>query len=405
MTLSPANKKRLQRFKENRRGYLCLKIFIFITVIAMMSEIFFNSKALMVSYEGNWFFPVFGKTHQSITFGGEGKSEPDYLELQQRLKEENRGNWVFMPLVPYDAAHISKINQAPIDKDIVQVEKDFQPRFEAIEALSELSSEERIHKKHDLTLELNIKRGTLEKLKYPPLPPDAASKHYLGTDNSGRDVLARLMYGYRIAICFALILLLLNYSIGVTLGCLMGYLGGIFDILVQRVIEVIHNIPFLYVIMIIAAVQRSKGNEMGFWSLVGVYAMFGWMGMTWYMRTAVFKEKAREYILAAKANGATNSRVIFEHLIPNVVSLLVTFIPFSVSGAIIGLTSLDYLGYGLPKGTPSWGELIKVGTEDMNSPWIVLSVVSAMIVVLFLINSIGEAVREAFDPKQIFNYE
>jgi microcin C transport system permease protein len=242
-------------------------------------------------------------------------------------------------------------------------------------------------------------------LKYHPLPPDIESEHYFGTDPSGRDIFARLLYGYRIAICFALVLLVVTYIIGVAVGCMMGYFGGLFDLIVQRKIEILSNVPFLYVIIILAAVLREHRMEMGFWTLVGIYAFFGWMGMTWYMRTITYKEKAREYIWAAKSIGASNTHIIFKHILPNVVSLLVTFIPFSVSGSIVGLTSLDYLGYGLPKGTPSWGELIRLGTEDMDSYWIVLSVVSAMIIVLFLINSVGEAVREAFDPKKISRYE
>ncbi|NQZ58577.1 MAG: ABC transporter permease subunit [Lentisphaeraceae bacterium] len=309
-----------------------------------------------------------------------------------------------MPIIPYGAHYISPIDKAPLDKRIEQIDVLFKPHFEKLES-QELSAEDLQKRKHDLNIKLTEKKGAIEKLNYHPLPPDFSTEHYMGTDTSGRDIFSRLMYGYRIAISFALILLLINYVIGVSIGCLMGYLGGVFDLVVQRVIEVISNVPFLYVIMIIGAVMRERKMEMGFWTLIGVYAMFGWMGMTWSMRTTTFTEKSREYILAARANGATNTRIIFNHILPNVVSLLVTFIPFSISGAIVGLTSLDYLGYGLPKGTPSWGELIKLGTEDMNSPWIVLSVVSAMILVLFLINSVGEAVREAFDPKKISTYE
>ena len=403
--LSPVNKKRWQRFKENRRGYWCFAIFIFITFIAMASELFFNSKALMVSYKGEWSFPFIQKQFANKDFGGDGKAEPDYVQLQKRFEKENKGNWVLMPFVPYDAAYISRIDKAPLDKKIDQIQSEYNPKFASIMADSSLSDGSKTRKKHDLNLELNIKKGEVEKLKYHPLPPDSSKSHYMGTDTSGRDIFARLMYGYRYAIGFAIILLLINYSIGVSIGCLMGYMGGIFDLVVQRIIEIISNVPFLYVIMIIGAIMREKGMEMGFWTLIGVYAIFGWMGMTWYMRTTTFKEKAREYILAAKANGSSNTRIIFSHILPNVVSLLVTFIPFSISGSIVGLTSLDYLGYGLPKGTPSWGELIKMGTEDMNSPWIVLSVVSAMVLVLFLINSVGEAVREAFDPKKISTYE
>lgn len=194
--------------------------------------------------------------------------------------------------------------------------------------------------------------------------------------------------------------MLFSYGIGVTVGCAMGYYGKWVDLLVQRIIEILSRVPFIYVIMILFTIFESS-----FGLLLALMVLFQWMGITWQMRTATYREKARDYIMAARSLGASNMRIIFVHIIPSTISLLVTFIPFSISGAIIVLTSLDFLGFGLPPGTPSWGKLMKMGTENMDSPWIVSSVVGAMILILFLVNLVGEAVREAFDPKKFTQYE
>jgi microcin C transport system permease protein len=240
----------------------------------------------------------------------------------------------------------------------------------------------------------------LHESDYPPYPPSLESQHYLGTDTSGRDVLARLVYGFRIAIAFSLVLLTFNYVIGVAVGSAMGFWGGAFDLLFQRLIEVWSNVPFLYVIMIIASIMVPT-----FWSLSMVMVLFGWMQMTWFLRTSTYKEKARDYVMAARALGASNSRIIVRHILPNTVSVIVTFIPFSIAGSITALTALDYLGFGLPPPTPSWGDLLSQGTDNLDDPWIVTSVVTAMIAILLMVTYIGEAIREAFDPKRFTFYE
>ncbi|MBT4088728.1 MAG: ABC transporter permease subunit, partial [Deltaproteobacteria bacterium] len=222
----------------------------------------------------------------------------------------------------------------------------------------------------------------------------------LGTDEVGRDMVARLVYGFRICIVYSLLLLLINFSIGISLGCLMGYVGGKFDLLFQRIIEIWSSIPFLYVIMIIASVVVPS-----LMILVLISVIFGWMGMTWYMRTTTYKEKARDYVMAARALGASNRRIIFRHILPNAVSLIVTFVPFSVAGGIGALTALDYLGFGLPAPTPSWGELLQQGTNNLQAIWIISSTVIALVVVMVSITFIGEAVREGFDPKLHSTYE
>jgi len=199
---------------------------------------------------------------------------------------------------------------------------------------------------------------------------------------------------------FSMILLACNYLLGIAIGCAMGFWGGAFDLFFQRLIEIWSNVPFLYVIMIVASVVVPT-----FWTLVTVMVIFGWMGMTWYMRTSTYKEKAREYVAAAHALGASNTRIVFRHILPNSISIVVTFIPFSVAAGVTALTALDYLGFGLPPPTPSWGELLAQGTANLQAPWIVTSVVAAMTLVLLMVAYIGEAIREAFDPKKFTFYE
>jgi len=280
-------------------------------------------------------------------FGLDYDYETNYRELARAFEERGDGDWVLLPPVAYDA------------------------------------------------LENDLRPGV-----YPPYPPSFASGHYLGTDSTGRDVLARLVYGFRIAMGFAFILLACNYAIGIFVGCAMGFWGGAFDLLFQRLIEIWNNVPFLYVIMIVASIVVPN-----FWTLMAVMVLFGWTQMTWYMRTSTYKEKSREYVLAARALGASSGRMIGGHILPNAVSVIVTFIPFSVTGGVTALTALDYLGFGLPPPTPSWGELLAQGTNHLESPWIVASVVTAMVLVLLMVTYIGEAIREAFDPKQFSYYE
>jgi microcin C transport system permease protein len=187
--------------------------------------------------------------------------------------------------------------------------------------------------------------------------------------------------------------------VGIALGCVMGYFGGVFDLLVQRLIEIWSNMPFLLVVIIVASVMRPTIPV-----LIAIFVAFSWMSMTYYMRTASYKEKAREYVAAAQTLGAGPGRIIFHHILPNALSTIVTFIPFTVAGAVEILTSLDFLGFGIPPPTPSWGELLRQGTQNLNAPWIVASAFGALVTVLILVTFVGEAVREAFDPKKFTLY-
>ena len=402
LKLSPVNQKRWQRFKANKRAFFCLIIFVTFTLFTYCAELFVNSRALMVKYNGETYYPVFSDVRYGNEFGLDYDHEVDYRELQKKFEAEGGENWVMMPLIPYGPKDDDPIDQKPHDVKIIEIEKQYLAKI----ASAEKETLEATSKKNiisDLRIEMIEEMDNEAKKKYHPLAPNR--EHLLGTDKNGYDILARVIYGYRIAINFSLLLLIITYSFGMVIGCLMGYWAGWFDLITQRIIEIFSNIPFLYVAIIVASILIDKKIPMGFTPLLTIFAVFGWMGITWYMRTATYKEKEREYIMAAKAMGASDMRILIHHLLPHMVSLLVTFVPFAVSGTIISLTALDYLGYGLPKGDPSWGELISQGTLNMSAYWIVTSVVAAMVIMLFLINSIGEGVREAFDPKKISRYE
>lgn len=345
--LNPQTVKQLRRFQSIKRGYWSAIGLAVLLALCLIAELLVNNRALMVSYEGEWFFPTYGAQAPGETFGLDYQYETNYRELRVKFREEQSGNWVLMPPVPYNA------------------------------------------------FENDLATG-----RYPPFPPSIEDEHYLGTDSTGRDILARLVYGFRIAIGFSGLLLLFNYVAGIIVGCAMGYFGGAFDLLFQRVIEIWSNIPFLYVIMIVASVVVPS-----FLTLVLVMALLGWTQLTWNMRTSTYKEKGREYVSAARALGAGNVRIVGSHILPNTIAVIVTFIPFSIASGITALTALDYLGFGLPPPTPSWGELLSQGTNQLQAPWIVSSVVVAMVFVLLMVTYVGEAIREAFDPKQFTYYE
>ncbi len=347
MWLNPLTLKKLKRFRAIKRGYYSFVILASMVFLSLFAELFINSRALVVKYNDKFYFPTFGAIIPGTEFGLDYEYETRYRLLKEKFKEEGGKNWLIMPLVPYNA-------------------------YESI-------SREGI---------------------YPPYPPSFEFKNYFGTDTSGRDILARLVYGFRIAIWFSIVLTTLTYVVGIAIGCMMGYWAGTFDIVMQRIIEIWSNVPFLYVIMIISSVLVPN-----FGMLLAIMVFFGWHGMTFYMRASTYREKSREYVLAAQSLGASPVRIIFRHILPNSISIIVTFVPFAIASGITSLTALDYLGFGLPPPTPSWGELLEQGTSNMQAVWIVSSVVSMMVVVLTMVTFIGEAIREAFDPKKFSIYQ
>jgi microcin C transport system permease protein len=238
---------------------------------------------------------------------------------------------------------------------------------------------------------------------YRPRAPDLALGHYLGTDQLNRDVLARLVYGGRNSLIFATGYVVLSYLVGVVIGCAIGYFGGVSDIIGQRLIEIWSLVPFIFVVIIVRSILPPA--YINVWTLLGIVLLFSWISMTYYLRSATYREKAREYVAAAQVLGASPVRVIFRHILPNVLSTLVTFAPFTVAAAISTLTALDFLGFGLPPPTASWGELLKQGVATATTaPWISVASFGMLSSVLILVTFVGEAVREAFDPKRFTTY-
>ncbi len=352
----PSTLKKFKRFRHLRRGYASFLVIGVLWFASLFSELFINDRPIAIYYDGKLTFPTYGRVTLESEFGVTGPKgfEPvKYRELDNRFEAEDAGNWALMPAVP------------------------FNPH------------------------ENNTYRGVLK-----AQPPSWSNQHYLGTDQTGRDILARLVYGFRIAIFFALAFVVLTYLIGIGLGCLMGYWGGTFDLIFQRMIEIWSNIPFIYTVIIVFSVVPTEFDlGVRIVILLVIMVLFSWTGMTYYMRTATLREKARDYTSAAIVVGASSARVIFNHVLPNTISTLVTFIPFTISGAIAAITALDFLGYGLPPPTPSLGELLKQGRDNVtNAPWIVSSAFCALTFLLVLVTFVGEAIREAFDPKKFTRY-
>jgi len=347
MKINPLTIKKIRRFKSIKRGYYSFILFLVMILASLCAELLVSNRALVVRYEGKFYFPTYGQILTGKTFGLNYDYETNYRQLAVKFSQEESANWILMPIVPFNAYE-----------------------------------------------------NDLKENEYPPFPPSLKDRHYLGTDSVGRDIVARLVYGFRIAIFFSLGLLIANYMIGVSIGSAMGFWGGKFDLFFQRIIEIWSNVPFLYVIIIISSIIVPN-----FFMLIMIMAFFGWTGITWTMRTATYKERAREYVLAAKSLGASDVRIIFKHIIPNTIAIIVTFAPFAVSSGIVALTSLDYLGFGLPPPTPSWGELLQQGWSNLDAWWIAASVIAIMVITLTTVIFIGEAVREAFDPKMHTTYE
>jgi microcin C transport system permease protein len=344
-------RKRIRKFRRLKRGYYSFLIIVVAYAISFLLPFIMSGTPLVVKFQGNYHFPMF--TFYSVTdFGVEGFGEPDYRELKRQFREANRGDWVLMPPYPYGPN----------------------------EALLDLTAS-------------------------PPNPP--SREHPFGTDDRGRDVLVRLAYGFNISMTFAIIVMVIGESIGVAIGAALGYFGGKIDIIGQRVIEIWSSLPFLYTIIIISSIivpiyvpGKSVIVQPSFWLLVFILAVFEWVSITYYIRGEFYREKARDYVAAAIATGVSEPKIMFRHILPNALTPVVSFAPFVIVANVSSLVALDFLGFGLPAPTPSWGELISQGTENLTKWWLVLFPLSALFVTLLLVVFIGEAVREAFDPKE-----
>jgi microcin C transport system permease protein len=351
--LNPQTAKKIRRFKAIKRGYYSFLALAVLLAVTAFGELLVNNRALIVSYEGDWYFPTYTTFHSGKDFGLEYDYEVNYRELKQRWREEGSDNWLLMPPVPY----------SPFEND--------------------------------------ARDGV-----FKPTAPSIETRHFLGTDSTSRDILARLFYGVRIALLFSFAFVAAVYLVGISLGCAMGYFGGAFDLIFQRLIEIWSNIPFLYMVIIVfSVIPDTLGVNSRIGILLMVMVLFSWTSMTYFMRTETYKEKARDYVAAARIVGASSPRIIFRHVLPNVISTLVTFLPFTVIAAISAITALDFLGFGLPPPTPSLGELLKQGTATLRTaPWIVTSSFGTLVTLLTLVTFVGEAVRESFDPKKFTMY-
>ena len=344
-------RRRLRKFRRLKRGYYSFLIIAMGYVASFFLPLMMNGAPLVVRYQGSYFFPIF-QFHSVKEFGIEGYGEPDYRELKRTFAAGGAGDWVLMPVYP----------------------------FGPNEALLDLSAS-------------------------PPNPPSRL--HPFGTDDRGRDVLVRLAYGFNISMTFALAVLIIGESIGVIIGSTLGYFGGKLDIFGQRLIEIWSSLPFLYTIIIISSIVvpvyvpgRLQVLQPSFWLLVFILALFGWVGITYYVRGEFYREKAKDYVAAAIATGVSEGRIMFSHILPNALTPVVSFAPFVVVANISALVALDFLGFGLPAPTPSWGELISQGTQNLTKWWLVFFPLGALFLTLLLVVFIGEAVREAFDPKE-----
>src|SRR5687767_13639953 len=344
-------RKRVRKFRRLERGYYSFLIVVVAYAASFLLPFIMSGTPLAVKYQGQYFFPMF-RFYSVTQFGTEGFGEPDYRALKARFAEAGRGDWVLMAPYPYGPN----------------------------EALLDLTSS-------------------------PPNPP--SRQHPFGTDDRGRDVLVRLAYGFNISLTFAIVVMLIGETIGVGVGAMLGYFGGKIDIVGQRLIEIWSSLPFLYTIIIISSIivpiyipGKSAVFQPSFWLLIAILTAFEWVGITYYIRGEFYREKARDYVGAAIAAGVSEPRIMFRHILPNALTPVVSFAPFVIVANISSLVALDFLGFGLPAPTPSWGELISQGTQNLTKWWLVVFPLGAMFVTLMLVVFIGEAVREAFDPKE-----
>jgi microcin C transport system permease protein len=333
---NPLNLLRWQGFKSNRRGFYSLWLFTLLFVVSLFAELIANDKPLLVEYDQQWFFPTF-QQYAENRFGGEFETEADYTDPYVIDLIEQKG-FIVWPLIPFS---------------------------------------------YD-TINFNINSAV-------PSAPDLVN--WLGTDDKGRDVLARIIYGFRISVLFGFVLTLVSSVIGVIVGATQGYYGGWLDLLGQRFIEVWSGMPTLFLLIIL-----SSFVEPNFWWLLGIMVLFSWMSLVGVVRAEFLRCRNFDYVRAAQAMGVSDRRIMLRHMLPNAMVASLTMMPFILSGSVTTLTSLDFLGFGLPVGSPSLGELFAQGKANLQAPWLGISAFVVLSLMLTLLVFIGEAVRDAFDP-------
>ena len=368
IAVSPINRRRWENFKVNRRGYWSLWIFLALFLISLFAEFIANDKPIYINVNGRSFFPAvvtypdtaFAKTPDPLLFGTAADYRDDYL---MGLIQKEHGA-VIWPLIRFSYnTQVSKPpSPFPSKPTWLLTQKDCE--FAATHAFAKC---------------------------------DDLESNWLGTDDGGRDVVARLIYGFRISVLFGLALTIISSIIGVAAGAVQGYFGGWIDLLFQRFIEIWTSIPSLYLLLIISSVLVP-----GFFVLLGILLLFSWVSLVGLVRAEFLRGRNFEYIQAARALGVSNAVIIFRHLLPNAMVATMTFLPFILSSSVMTLTALDFLGFGLPPGSPSLGELLSQGKANVQAPWLGLTGFFAIAIMLSLLIFIGEAVRDAFDPRKTF---
>jgi microcin C transport system permease protein len=366
-TLSPLNQRRWGNFKANRRAFWSLIVLGTLYFISLFAEFIANDRPIIINYQGEYYFPI-GNFYSETTFGGDFRTEAQYTDpvVQCLIRaggaelcfddpvegtaqaatglvegEEITQGWMIWPPIPYSYNTVNDIGRAA------------------------------------------------------PSPPDG--NHLLGTDDTARDVLARIIYGFRLSISFAIVVTVLTSIIGVAAGAVQGYFGGVLDLLFQRVIELWNSVPSIYIIIIISSMVA-----MNFWLLVFLMTLFGWTGLVGVVRAEFLRARNYEYVRAAKALGVSNAKIMFRHVLPNAMVATLTFLPFIITGVIGSLAALDFLGFGLPSSAPSLGELTLQAKNNLQAPWLGFSAFFTFAIMLSLLVFIFEGVRDAFDPRKTF---
>ena len=337
--MTPLTKRRLAIFRSSRRGMISLAVFGLLFFVSLFADLLANNKPILIRYDGAFYSPIL-RDYPETTFGGEFPTNAVYSdeELQKLIGEKG---WILWPPIPYS---------------------------------------------YDTVLKGDGRKALL--------PPSWA--HPLGTDDQARDVLARLIYGFRISVLFGFALTLLSAVIGIFAGAVQGYFGGLVDLLMQRFLEIWSSMPTLYLLIILASFIQP-----GFWVLLGIMLLFSWMSLVGLVRAAFLRGRNFDYVRAARALGMMDARIMFRHILPNAMTASLTFLPFILAGSVTTLTSLDFLGFGLPVGSPSLGELLLQGKNNLTAPWLAFTGFFVIALMLSLLVFIGEAVRDAFNPRKV----
>ncbi len=337
--MTPINRRRIAVFRSSKRGVYSLVVFGLLFFLSLFAELLANDKPILIYYNGGFYSPLI-RDYPETTFGGDFPTNAVYTDEEVQKLIEAKG-WIVWPPIPYSYNTVLK--------------------------------------------------GEGRRALQPP-----SWRHWLGTDDQARDVMARVIYGFRISVLFGLVLTILSSIIGVIAGATQGYFGGLVDLLFQRFLEIWSSMPTLYILIILASFIQP-----GFWVLLGIMLLFSWMALVGLVRAEFLRGRNFDYVRAARALGMMDARIMFRHILPNAMTASLTFLPFIVAGSVTTLTSLDFLGFGLPVGSPSLGELLLQGKNNLNAPWLAFTGFFIIALMLSLLVFIGEAVRDAFNPRKV----